>query len=85
MQPVNFPSANHLVSPPREERDLEPLPVRVLGPVQTTVWQPSELEVAKLKAGGYITLTIYSQYQHPLVGIGVADARELELRSAAAG
>lgn len=85
MTPVHFPSANLMVSPPPDERDCEPLPVRALGSVQTTVWQPTELELARLRAGGYVTLTIYSPYQHPLVGIGVADARELELRSAAAG
>jgi hypothetical protein len=85
MTPVHFPSANVLVSPPQHEADLHPLPVRAMGPVQTTVWQISEIELAKLKAGGFITLTIYSPFQHPLVGMGVADARDLELRSAAAG
>jgi hypothetical protein len=87
MQPVNFPAANCLVSPPLDERGLqhEPVPVRVIGPMQTTVWQPSELEIARLKAGAFVTVTLYSPYQHPLVGLGVADARDLEMRSAAAG
>ena len=76
MQPVIPRDKNFTYTAPEgREKDVVDLHVRLhidqaLGAAITSLWKPSEEELACLLAGGGVALTIYGS-GHPVVSVGV--------------
>lgn len=81
MTPMFFAGSNHVFQPPRNwntetHGDCHPLPVMVDAEGLTSVWKPSEAELAALVAGGGILISLGTHTQ-PVMGVGVCEAAAL--------